>query len=193
MIALGAAGVASLVTFIFAVVTWGSSGPVPLVAGSLLALALVVRIAGLLRQAAAMSVLAEQADSQFHQLADRTSDVVLLCDATGLISYASKAVAHYGYTPERLAGARLPGLVHPDDLGNVVRTVAAVRADAAASTGLVACRVRSADGTWRHVQATVSRYARSRVGPSCSWSRPATSATRSPCSGRSPTSPSTTA
>ncbi len=158
LIALGVAGVASLVTFIFAVVTWGRSGPVPLVTGSLLALALVVRIAGLLRQAAAMSVLAERADSQFHELADRTSDAVLLCDATGLISYASKAVAHYGYTPERLSGARLPGLVHPDDLGTVVRTVAAVRADLPASTGLVACRVRSADGTWRHVQATISRY-----------------------------------
>ncbi len=158
LIALGVAGLASLVSFIFAVATWGSSGPVPLITGSLLALALVVRIAGLLRQAAAMSALAEHADSQFHQLADRTSDAVLLCDPTGLISYASKAVAHYGYTPERLAGVRLPGLVHPDDLGTVARTVSAVRADSAASTGLVACRVRSSDGTWRHVQATVSRY-----------------------------------
>jgi diguanylate cyclase (GGDEF)-like protein/PAS domain S-box-containing protein len=158
LIALGATGAASLVTFIFAIVTWGRSGSVSLLVSALLALALVARIAGLLRQAAAMSVLADQADSQFHQLADRTSDVVLLCDATGLISYASKAVAHYGYTPEQLAGARLPGLVHPDDLRNVVKTVAVVRADAAPTTGNLACRVRSSDGTWRHVQATVSRY-----------------------------------
>jgi len=158
-IALGSAGLASLVTFIFAVITWGRSGPVPLIASSLVALALVLRIAGLLRQAAVMSALADQADSHFHQLADHTSDAVLLCDATGLISYASEAVAHYGYTPEQLTGARLPGLVHPDDLRTVVRAVAAVRTDAAASTGLVACRVRSSDGTWRHVQATVSRYA----------------------------------
>jgi diguanylate cyclase (GGDEF)-like protein/PAS domain S-box-containing protein len=158
LIALGVAGVASLVSLVFGVVTWGRSGPVPFLTGALLALALVVRIAGLLRQAATMSALAEQADSQFHQLADRTSDVVLLCDATGLISYASQAVAHYGYTPEQLVGARLPALVHPDDLGNVVATVAAVRADAAAPTGQLACRVRSSDGTWRHVQGTVSRY-----------------------------------
>ena len=159
LIALGATGVASLVTLIFAIVTWGHSGPGPLLASASLALALVARIAGLLRHAAAMSVLADQADSQFYQLADRTSDVVLLCDDTGLISYASKAVAHYGYTPEQLRGARLPVLVHPDDLGNVVRTVAVVRADAAHTTGNVACRVRSSDGTWRHVQATVSQYA----------------------------------
>jgi diguanylate cyclase (GGDEF)-like protein/PAS domain S-box-containing protein len=159
VIALGVAGLASLVTFIFAIVTWGNRTSVALITAALLALALTARVAGLLRRATAISALAEQADRQFDQLADRTSDVVLLCDASGLISYASKAVAHYGYTPEQLSGARLPGLMHPDDVGAVVRTVAAVRADPAGSTGLVACRVRSSDGTWRHVQATVSRFA----------------------------------
>jgi diguanylate cyclase (GGDEF)-like protein/PAS domain S-box-containing protein len=159
LIALAAAAVASLVTFIFAIVTWGRSGPVPFLAGTLLALALLARIAGLVRQAATMSALADQADNQFHQLADRTSDVVLLCDATGLISFASVAVWHYGYSPAQLVGARLPGLVHPDDRGNVVAAVASVRADSAPGTGNVACRVRSSDGTWRHVEATVSRYA----------------------------------
>ena len=159
LIAIGTAGAASLVTFAFAIVTWGHSGPVSLIAGALLTLALVARFAGLLRQAAAISVLAEQADSQFHQLADRTSDVVLLCDADGLISYASNAVAHYGYTAQSLVGARLPGLIHPDDLRSVVRTAAAVRTGAAIPAGSLACRVRSSDGTWRQVQATVSRYA----------------------------------
>jgi diguanylate cyclase (GGDEF)-like protein/PAS domain S-box-containing protein len=158
LIGLAAAAVASLVTFIFAIVTWDRSGPVPLLVTTLLALALLARIAGLIRQAAAMSALADHADSQFHQLADRTSDVVLLCDASGLISYASLAVAHYGYSPEQMVGARLPALVHPDDLGNVAATVAAVRADPGLTTGNVACRVRSSDGTWRHVEATVSRY-----------------------------------
>ena len=158
VIALAAAGAAGLVTFVFAIVTRGHCGAVPLIAGAVLTLTLVARITGLLRQAAAMSALAEQADSQFHQLADRTSDVVLLCDAAGVIGYASKAVAHYGYTPGRLSGMRLTGLLHPDDLGNVVRTAAAVRAGAAAPAGTLACRVRSSDGTWRHVQATVSRY-----------------------------------
>ena len=158
LIALGAAGAACLVTLIFAIVTWGHSGPAALLAGILLALALLARIAGLIRQAAAMSALADQSDSQFHQLADRTSDVVLLCDATGLIDYASLAVANYGYAPGQLVGERLPHLVHPDDLGNVVGTVAAIHADPAHPSN-VACRVRSSDGTWRHVEATVSRYA----------------------------------
>jgi diguanylate cyclase (GGDEF)-like protein/PAS domain S-box-containing protein len=157
LIAVAAAGAAALVTLIFAIVTWGSSGQVPLIAGAVLMLALVAKIIGLLRQAAAMSVLAEQSDGQFHQLAERTSDVVLLCDAAGLIGYASKAVAHYGYTAQQLARTKLPDLVHPDDLGNVVRTAAAVCAGGPPAANL-ACRVRSSDGTWRHVQANISRF-----------------------------------
>jgi diguanylate cyclase (GGDEF)-like protein/PAS domain S-box-containing protein len=158
MIALGSAGVAALTTFLFAVLTRGHSGSVPLLAGAVLMLALAARIAGLLSEAAAMSVLTAQSGSQFRQLADRTSDVVLLCDAAGLVSYASEAVAHYGYTPERLAGARVTDLVHPDDLAIVIRAAGRVRASHGAAAGNLACRVRSSDGTWRHVQATLSRY-----------------------------------
>ncbi|MGO8960385.1 MAG: putative bifunctional diguanylate cyclase/phosphodiesterase [Streptosporangiaceae bacterium] len=158
VVALGSAGVAAVVTLIFAIVTWGHSGPVPLLAGAALMLALVARIAGLLRQAAAASVLAAEADSQFHQLADRTSDAVLLCDAAGLVGYASKAVAQFGYTPERLTGARLMELVHPDDLPHVLQAARQARASRLAPAGNLACRVRSSDGTWRHVQATLSRY-----------------------------------
>jgi diguanylate cyclase (GGDEF)-like protein/PAS domain S-box-containing protein len=159
VIAIVAAGVSGLVTLIFALVTWGHSGSLPLVTAALLILAVVARIAALIRQAAVASALAEQVGSQFHQLADRTSDVVLLCDDAGLIRYASRAVAHYGYQPEQLAGAPLPSLVHPDDMPGALRAAAAARrGSTAADTGQLACRVRSSDGTWRHVQGTVSRY-----------------------------------
>jgi diguanylate cyclase (GGDEF)-like protein/PAS domain S-box-containing protein len=147
-LALTAAGAGGLVTLVFAVVSWGHTGSLPLLSGAALVLVLVARVAGLLRQAAAASARVEQDTSHFHQLADRTSDVVLLCDEAGVIRYASKAVAHYGYTPEVLAGTRLPDLVHPDDLGAVLR----------AAGGRLACRVRAADGTWRHVQGSVSPY-----------------------------------
>ncbi|HEY2639041.1 MAG TPA: bifunctional diguanylate cyclase/phosphodiesterase [Streptosporangiaceae bacterium] len=158
VVALGGAGLAALVTLIFALLTWGHSGPVPLLAGAALMLALVARVAGLLRQSAVTSALAAQTGSQFRQLADRTSDVVLLCDADGQVSYASKAVAHYGYTPDRLAGATVTELVHPDDLPLVLQAALQVRASRSAPAGNLACRVRSSDGTWRHVQATLSRY-----------------------------------
>src|SRR5215472_10356053 len=148
-LALTAAGAGGLVTLVFALVSWGHTGPLPLLVGAVLALALVVRVAGLLRHSAAASARVEQAASHFHQLADRTSDVVLLCDQAGVIKYASKAVAHYGYTPELLVGTRLPDLVHPDDLAAVQE---------ATTGGRLACRVRAADGTWRHVEGSVSPY-----------------------------------
>jgi diguanylate cyclase (GGDEF)-like protein/PAS domain S-box-containing protein len=158
-IGLTAATVAAIVTLIFAVVTWGNSGPVPLIAGSALMLALAGRAGSLLLQAAATSELAELSGSKFLQLAERTSDVVLLCDMAGLVTYASQAVARYGYESGQLAGQRLADLVHPDDRVSAVRAVAAVTASSSAPASSLACQVRAADGTWRDVQATISRYA----------------------------------
>jgi diguanylate cyclase (GGDEF)-like protein/PAS domain S-box-containing protein len=164
VIAIAAAGVGGLVIFVFALVTWGHSGSLPLVTGALLILAVAARLATAMQQAAVSSALVEQVGGQFHQLADRTSDVVLLCDEAGLIKYASRAVAQYGYRPEELSGTRLAGLVHPDDLRGALRAAAAARSGRTASdAGQLACRVRSSDGTWRHVQGTVSRY--SDAGP----------------------------
>jgi diguanylate cyclase (GGDEF)-like protein/PAS domain S-box-containing protein len=152
------AGLAGLVTWAYVLATWGHPGPVPLLIAALLTLALAARIAGLLRHAAAASALAAQSADQFLQLADRTSDAVLLCDATGLVRYASQAVAHYGYTPEQLTGHSLPDLVHPDDLRLLLRIAAAVVAGGPAPEGSIACRVRASDGTWRHVEAAMSRH-----------------------------------
>jgi len=159
LIALTAASLAAAVSLIFGALTWGHSGSLLVIAGGTLVLALILRITGLLRQAATASVLAQESGSQFQQLADRTSDMVLLCDPAGLISYASKAVRHYGYTPERLVGSALPNLIHPDDVPNAMRTATAVSSGAVGPAEGLACRVRASDGTWRHVQASVSRYA----------------------------------
>ena len=159
VVAIAAAGVSGLVTFIFALVTWGHSGSLPLVVGGLLILAVVARLAGLIRQTVVASALVEEVGSQFHQLADRTSDMVLLCDEAGLIIYASSAVSLYGYQPEQLAGTRLPSLIHPDDLRGALRAAATARRGRTdADTSQLACRVRSSDGTWRHVQGTVSQF-----------------------------------
>ena len=159
LIALAASGLAAIGLLIFGIVTWGHSGTLPLITAGVLILGLIGRITGLLRQAAAMSVLAEQSDIQFHQLADRTSDVVLLCDAAGRISYASEAVSHYGYEQARLASTGVADLIHPDDLDKALHAAEAVCSGAEPQAGTLACRVRASDGTWRHVQATLSRYA----------------------------------
>jgi diguanylate cyclase (GGDEF)-like protein/PAS domain S-box-containing protein len=165
LIGLAAAAIAAVVTLIFAVATWGQSGPAPLIVCCGLTLALVARGLGLLHSATSLSGLAAVSGSKFHQLADRTSDVVLLCDAAGLVTFASRAVSRYGYAADELTGQRLTDLVHPDDQPEVKRAAAAVAAGPVVpDTGpgqpaTVACRVRSADGTWRYVHATLSVYA----------------------------------
>jgi diguanylate cyclase (GGDEF)-like protein/PAS domain S-box-containing protein len=157
VIGLATAAAAALTTLIFAVATWGNSGPAPLIVCCALSLALAVRGAGLLRGVLVLRRLAVASGSKFGQLAERTSDVVLLCDDAGLVTYASKAVSRYGYAPAELSGRRLSDLVHPDDQANAKRSAAAAATTAQPES--LACRVRAADGTWRHVQATLSLQA----------------------------------
>ena len=145
----------------------GSPAPEPvlaLVTGTAL-LALTARILILVHRDSIRSRLWHESGHQFRELADRISDVVLVCDYAGAISYASPAVRDYGYTPAGLEGQVLTDLVHPEDrLGGLraVREAASV-AGAPMSDGpgeqvRYSCRVRAADGTWRYVEATISRH-----------------------------------
>ena len=90
---------------------------------------------------------------------------MLVCDYAGAISYASPAVRDYGYTPAGLEGQVLTDLVHPEDrLGGLraVREAASVAGapvtDGPGEQVRYSCRVRAADGTWRYVEATISRH-----------------------------------
>src|SRR5215831_5088053 len=130
---------------------------VAIIAGTTL-LALAVRALGLVwRQNSAVWIWHESRQ-RFRELADRTTDVVLLCDLGGVIRYASRAVAGYGYKPESLLGTPLADLLHPEDRSGGSRAVRRAVTDAANRVGRYPCRVRAADGTWRHVESTVSRF-----------------------------------
>jgi diguanylate cyclase (GGDEF)-like protein/PAS domain S-box-containing protein len=150
-----AAAVAALM-LIGSAVDGGSFGPVVVICGGVAVLALVARIADLLRRERSAAAVSAESEYRFRELADRTSDVVLICDRDGIIRYASPAVGEYGYTSAELAGRSLSELIHPEDRAAGLRAVRA--AGAGRQPGRLSCRVRSADGTWRHVESTVSRY-----------------------------------
>jgi diguanylate cyclase (GGDEF)-like protein/PAS domain S-box-containing protein len=81
----------------------------------------------------------------------------MICDLVGTIEYASRAVGEFGYTPGQLTGRRLADIVHPEDRPAGIRAaIAGLRA--AAGTSTFAGRVRGADGSWRYVESTLSRY-----------------------------------
>jgi len=119
---------------------------------------LALRLAGLLRQQNSAAGAWQESRQRFRDLADRTSDVVLLCDLGGVIRYASRATTGYGYQPDSLAGTPLSGLLHPEDRAGGTRAVRRVVTDTGDRVIRYSCRVRAADGTWRHVESTVSRY-----------------------------------
>ncbi len=67
-----------------------------------------------------------EASNSLRDLADRTGDMVLICDLDGTISYASPLVSAFSYPPEALVGKPLSEFVHPEDIGAARAVVAAV-------------------------------------------------------------------
>jgi diguanylate cyclase (GGDEF)-like protein/PAS domain S-box-containing protein len=157
-IATAAAGLAAAVLVVWALTGESADRPVVgVVAGGMLVV-LALRLAGLLRRTNSAAGVWQESRQQFRDLADRTSDVVLLCDTDGVIRYASRAASGFGYQPDSLPGTPLSGLLHPEDRAAGIRAVRRALADAGARVVRYPCRVRAADGTWRHAEATVSRY-----------------------------------
>jgi diguanylate cyclase (GGDEF)-like protein/PAS domain S-box-containing protein len=152
-----AATVAAVVVIVWALVGGPSARPVLAFAGGTAVLALAARVLSLLRRDSAAARLWREPGRQFRELADRTSDVVLVCDFGGSIRYASPAVSDYGYSPDDLAGRMLADFLHPEDR-SAGRRAARDVIRAATQAGRYPCRVRAADGTWRYVESTVSRY-----------------------------------
>jgi diguanylate cyclase (GGDEF)-like protein/PAS domain S-box-containing protein len=153
-----AATVAAVVVIIWALAGGPSARPVLAFAGGTAVLALAVRVLSLLRRDSTAARLWRESGRQFRELADRTSDAVLVCDFGGAIRYASPAVREYGYSPDDLTGRLLADFLHPEDRPAGIRVVRDVIGAAASQPGRYPCRVRAADGTWRYVESTVSQY-----------------------------------
>ena len=156
--AAATAAIACLLVLVQALVSGHMPAPVEFFVLGAIGAMLAIRVVSLVRRVDSWSRVWQESGRQFRQLAERTSDVVLLCDLDGVIRYASRAVAGYGYTPEALRGTPLADLLHPEDRAAGMRAVRRASLGKAQRVGRYPCRVRAADGTWRHVQSTVSRY-----------------------------------
>src|SRR6201995_5179114 len=92
------------------------AGLAVILAGGAALLVLVARVLVLIWETSTVLRVWRDSSGSLRELADRTSDVVLVADLNGRISYASPAVSDFGYAPDGLAGTSLPELVHPEDL-----------------------------------------------------------------------------
>jgi diguanylate cyclase (GGDEF)-like protein len=169
--------IAALVVIINGLASAPASGLALVIAGGAAVLVVAVRILMLVRENGVAMRMWREASNSLRDLADRTGDMVLICDLDGTISYASKLASGYSYPTEALIGKSLSDFVHPEDIGAARAAVAiviglpedaaaalgttmeaAAQASASADSGRFACRVRAADGSWRHVECAVLLY-----------------------------------
>jgi diguanylate cyclase (GGDEF)-like protein len=174
IIAAAAAAAATLVVIGNGLADAPASGVAVEVAGGAGVLVLTVRVFMLVAQNRAVLSIWRESSRSLRDLANRTSDLVLVCDLDGTIRRASQAVQDYGYAPGALAGRRLLDFVHPEDRGAALAAVRltlggyhpagsaesprASRSEPAEGSGRFPARVRAADGTWRHVEATALSF-----------------------------------
>jgi PAS domain S-box-containing protein len=156
---LGTVVVAVIVIVGYALSGHLMAAPAVVATGAAIVLLLVVRLTWAIGQASSVTASARDSDSVFRTLADSTSDTVLICDLAGTIDYISPAIGELGYGPTQLTGTRLADVVHPEDRpAGIAAMLTALRTESGAGT--FHGRVRGADGSWRQVSATLSRYGR---------------------------------
>jgi diguanylate cyclase (GGDEF)-like protein len=169
--------IAALVVIISGLASAPATGLALVIAGGMAVLVVAVRTLMLVHENGVAMRMWREASNSLRDLADRTGDMVLICDLNGTISYASPLVSGFSYTAEALVGRPLSDFVHPEDLGVAQAAIAMVIGlpeDAALALGTTvddlaqpaegqaegrfSCRMRAADGTWRHVECAVLLY-----------------------------------
>jgi len=169
--------IAALVVIINGLLRAPASGLALVIAGGAAVLVVAVRILMLVRENGVATRMWREASDNLRNLANRTGDMVLICDLDATISYASPLASGFGYPAEALVGKPLSDFVHPEDIGAAraaISLVIGLPEDAAAALGTTmdealaaagedaagrfSSRVRAADGSWRHVECAVLLY-----------------------------------
>ncbi len=96
----------------------------------------------------------QESEEHFRSLIENASDVILLLDMQGRITYASPAVKQIGgYEPDDLIGTNVLELVHPDNAQEVVEAMRTATARPSARLNL-AVRIRDVGGRLIYLDVT---------------------------------------
>jgi diguanylate cyclase (GGDEF)-like protein/PAS domain S-box-containing protein len=167
IIAAVAVVIAAFVVIINGLASAPASGLALVIAGGAAVLVVAVRVLMLVRENGVAVRMWRESSRSLRELADRTSDMVVICDLDGVISHASPTATGLSYPPAELAGKSLVDFVHPEDTTTARAAVrqalgmspgAGVGAVEPEASGRFSCRVRAADGSWRHVECAVLLY-----------------------------------
>ncbi|MHB1310682.1 MAG: PAS domain S-box protein [Gemmatimonadaceae bacterium] len=90
----------------------------------------------------------DQSERRFRALIEHASDLIVVIDTAGRITFASPSLERLGgFQPDEVIGRELAEFVHPDDLPTAARVVADVIADAT-TPHHAELRYRRKDGSW---------------------------------------------
>ena len=93
----------------------------------------------------------QASERRFRAFTERAQMLTVVCDARGIVSYASPAAQRLvGFSPEELLGSCIFDWLHPDDL-ELARTELAAVLGFSSDENETVCRVHHADGQWRHL------------------------------------------
>ena len=99
-------------------------------------------------------------EARFRALVRSSSDVIIITDEEGLITFVSPSVVDVvGHDPTALHGRSPFDVVHPGDVGDVRREVQRL-VDAGTGSTIVQCRVVTASGDARYMEAAITNLLR---------------------------------
>ncbi len=99
------------------------------------------------------------AERRFAALVEHVADLIAVADPDGILQYLSPAATRIlGYGEGELDGRNLLELVHPDDVPADLLTLA--KPDDQGIGSPVELRLRTHSGSWRHLEAIVTRSQR---------------------------------
>jgi PAS domain S-box-containing protein len=100
------------------------------------------------RELALLNQALQESEEHFRSLIENASDIIILLDMQGRITYASPSLKQIGgYEPESLIGTDVLDLLHPEDVPKVVETVRSRVMQPPARLTLEV-RVRDSAGRW---------------------------------------------
>jgi PAS domain S-box-containing protein len=99
---------------------------------------------------------ASQSKVRLNALIENAPDGISLLGADGrFIDVSPSARRILGYEPDAMLQHNPADYIHPDDLPQVVETIATLQ-EKPGSVGHATYRVRHADGAWRHIESTIT-------------------------------------
>ncbi|MGD0278251.1 MAG: PAS domain S-box protein [Smithella sp.] len=101
---------------------------------------------------------------KFRNFVEHASDIIVLIDPQGVITYVNPAVEKVlGYTPRERIGAKVSELLHPDDIESLVESFLPMFLDPNAPAIHGEYRLRHKDGTYRTIETVGSNLVKNNV------------------------------